>query len=86
MIPNSAIGNGATRVLLAVLTEKRPTTTKRLGQSAGLSSTSTVHSHLVRLRRLNLITWAPGRVGTLRPTCRIVPLIGTVPVAEEWWG
>lgn len=37
-------------------------------RAAGLKSTSAMHYHVVRLRALGLVTWEPGRMGTLRPT------------------
>lgn len=84
-LPSQAIGNGATRVLLAMLGFGRPTV-REVGERAGLRSTSTVHEHLKHLRRLGLVGWEDDHRGTLRAAVRVVPNIGTVPVHEEWWG
>jgi SOS-response transcriptional repressor LexA len=84
-VPNDAIGNGATRVLLAVMADEHPTI-RRVCAATGLASTSTVLAHLRALRRAGLVSWADGKDGTLRATCYVVPTIGSAPVAGEWWG
>ena len=82
-----AIGDSATRVLLAVLDESRPTCRSvgsRAGSSSSSSSSSTVHAHLVTLRRLGLVRWDTGKRGTLRAGCRAVPFgaVADIPASE----
>ncbi len=63
-------GDTATRVLLAVLTQPRPTVRSvaaEVGRAVGHT-----HALLVELRDAGLVTWERGRRGTLRPACRVV--------------
>ena len=46
-------------------------TVRDVAECAGMS-TAAVHSHLVTLRRLGLVTWDRARAGTLRPVVQIV--------------
>lgn len=73
------IGDGATRVLCAViqLAACQPTVTVRdVRDATGIKSTATVWKYLLRLRREGLVTWQPGRSGTLRPLVRVSLLAG----------
>jgi hypothetical protein len=83
LIPDEAIGSTATLVLLAVLDGCRDITAicERVGRSR-----QPVHRHLTRLKALGLVAWEYHTAGTLRPACRVVPTIGSVPVHEDWWG
>ena len=69
--PPGAVGPGPTRVLLALvaLHERRrwAATVREVTDLAGFRSTSTVWFHLLRLRRVGLVAWSPGRARTLRP-------------------
>jgi SOS-response transcriptional repressor LexA len=63
-------------VLLAVVGEHRDhgrATVRSVAARAGLSSTSTVASHLDRLRRDGWVDWKDARAGTLHPLVRPVP-------------
>lgn len=64
-------GSGRVRVLYAVL--RGATTHDDLMVATGYNK-STCHAHLVQLRRMGLVDWEPASQGTIRPTCRIVPL------------
>lgn len=66
-------GDTATRVLLAVICQRRPTV-RSVGAAVGLRSVNTVHRYLYRLRSAGLVTWEPGRKGTLRATCQLLPI------------
>lgn len=59
------IGDTATRVLLAVVNQRRPTVPSLVDELH--KSKSTIHFHLMNLRRLGLVTWEHGKAGTLRP-------------------
>lgn len=55
------------RVLLALLAWRGPgPTLDELAEVLGLASRSTVHQHVIALRRYGLVTWEPGKRGTLR--------------------
>lgn len=43
-----------------------PPTVRDICEGVGLSSSSTVHAHLLRLRRQGRVEWADGKVRTLR--------------------
>lgn len=43
-----------------------PPSTRDLASELGVTSTSVVHDHLVRLRRMGVIEWEPNRARTLR--------------------
>lgn len=64
------IGDTATRVLLAVTWNPRPTI-PALAAELGLSR-STVHGHLTTLRDEGLVTWEDGKAGTLRSNVRLI--------------
>lgn len=66
-------------VLAAVVLLEWPTV-RAVGELAGLSSTSTVHHWLRRLRDAGLVTWEPGKSGTLRATVTPLTLSGRSPV------
>lgn len=68
-LPDDAIGDGATRTLLALLASPRPTV-RGIMEATGKRSTSTVHEHLKSLRRLGLVTWSDHKDGTLRANCQ----------------
>lgn len=57
-------GDTATRVLLAVLRQPRPTV-RSVATEVGKSS-ATVHLHLARLRAAGLVEWDAGKRSTLR--------------------
>ena len=63
------LGDTSARVLGAVLAGARSV---REVQARVGHSTSTVHRHLQLLERAGLVSWEPGRHGTLRPTMRAV--------------
>lgn len=65
MFPASAILNGETRALLAVLGGAR--TVREVAQRCGWSSPSTAHEHLRALRTRGLVAWEPGTFRTLHP-------------------
>ena len=65
------VGTMGTLVLREVLVQEHPTTTS-IARALGRSK-STVHSHLVRLRRMRLVTWDYDRHATLRPLVAVVP-------------
>jgi predicted ArsR family transcriptional regulator len=69
---NTAANDTATRVLLAVLTQRRPTV-RSVAAAVGVN-VSTAHKHLNRLWWLGLVEWEARRAGTLRASCRRVPL------------
>ena len=73
MTPPGAIGDTATRVLLAVLTQDHPTV-RSVGEEVGLASPNSTHHHLLDLRDAGLVTWDEGKTGTLRPLVAIVAL------------
>jgi repressor LexA len=58
------------RVLQAILDftkeNRYPPTVRELGAKLGLSSSSTVHSYLERLKLHGLITWEEGSIRTLK--------------------
>lgn len=77
-------GDTATRVLLAVLSQPRPTV-PAVALAAGCSR-GHAHALLVELRDAGLVTWERGRSGTLRPACRVVavePQFGPVGYDDE---
>jgi hypothetical protein len=57
---------------VAVLVDPQPTYNTIMGRT-GLTSRSTVHQHLQRLRRCGLVDWADRTAGTIHPTCAIPP-------------
>lgn len=67
-LPNEAIDDSLTRVLIAVLAEHRPTFATCVTRS-GLSL-QTVHDRLHRLRAMGLIAFEDHTNGTLRPMVR----------------
>lgn len=74
MRPPASIGDTATRVLLAVLTQDRPTV-RAVGRAIGLSPMATLH-HLRKLRDAGLVDWDAGKTGTLRASVAIVAMGG----------
>ena len=64
MTPSGALGDSATRVLLAVVDQRRPTV--RSVAAAVAMSSSAVHQQLVHLRAEGLVAWEDGKDGTLR--------------------
>lgn len=62
--PAGAIGDTATRVLLAVIQQKRPTV-RSVALHAGRSINAT-HEQLKTLRAEGLVTWEDGKAATLR--------------------
>jgi DNA-binding IclR family transcriptional regulator len=70
MAPDT-IGNSATRVLLGVLSGA--STYTELEEVTG-KNRATIHEHLRHLRAEGLVTWTPGRWGTLRPTVAVVAI------------
>ncbi len=65
-----AIAPSLVHVLLAVvkLAETQPTVQiPDVCRECGISAKSVVHYRLEALRDLGLVTWEPGRAGTLRP-------------------
>jgi repressor LexA len=60
---------------IIVLTERNgiPPSTREICEEAQLSSTSTVHSHLSALRRLNYITYRTGQPRTIRVLACALP-------------
>lgn len=65
-----------TSVLLAVVAvhaRRPPVTMGDLVALLGLSR-STIHGHLVELRRDGLVTWEYGTMGTLRPLVHLAPV------------
>lgn len=69
MIPERAVCDGRTRVLMAVV--RRHAAAGRVTYDDLVASTalcrSTVHFHVVNLERQGLVTWERGRAATLRP-------------------
>ncbi len=67
---DETVGAAALGVLRAVaaLTAQRgyPPTVREIGDAVGLTSTSTVHGHLRRLRRLGRLTMEPDSPRTIR--------------------
>ena len=63
-------GDTATRVLLAVLTQDRPTV-RSVAAEVGRSVSKT-HEELVKLRAAGLVKWDAGKTGTLRPIVAVV--------------
>ena len=70
MIPAGAWDDVDTRLVLAVVT--RPGCS--ISEYAVMvdEARSTVYARMIWLRREGLITWADGKVGTTRPTLRLV--------------
>lgn len=68
MIPSGALGDSATRVLLAVVDQSHPTV-RSVAAEVGLSVTRT-YEHLKRLRGEGLVDWTDGGQGTLHATAR----------------
>ena len=66
------LGDTATRVLLAVLNQRRPTV-RSVAMEAGRSVMGT-HNALTQLRDEGLVTWDEGKQATLRPTVQEVPI------------
>ncbi len=63
------LGNGATRVLLAVLAGDR--TVQALCRRLHISQ-EVAYRHMTTLRAMGLVTWETGRKGTLRPLVTVV--------------
>ena len=61
-------GDSRTRVLLAVIAQDRPTV-RSVAAAVGLNGTN-VHRHIRALAKDGLVTYAPGRSGTLRSAVR----------------
>lgn len=66
------MGDGATRVLLALVIGNRTITD--IATATG-HSRSTVHGHLRRLRDAGLVHWTPGTQGSLHALVESVPLL-----------
>lgn len=66
MMPLGAFGDTRTRVLLAVIQQRRPTV-RSVAAEVGLGIPST-HRHLVALRADGLVEWKPQSRGSLRPS------------------
>jgi DNA-binding HxlR family transcriptional regulator len=68
-LPRGALGDTTTRVMWAVLDGRRMY--GELMAVTGLSRV-TLHQHLHRLKDEGLVTWEPGKLGTLRPLVSVV--------------
>lgn len=64
--PHNTMGDTATRIMLEVVVQPRPTV-RSLGAAVG-KSVNTVYFHLLALRSHGLVTWEWRKKGTLRPT------------------
>lgn len=71
-------GDTATRVLLSVATQPRPTV-RSVADEVG-TTVGNVHQHLSKLRAEGLVTWEDGQQGTLRLACGFVPVVARTPV------
>jgi DNA-binding IclR family transcriptional regulator len=70
MRPPEALPSSQAAVLIAVISQDQPTV--RTIASATHLSPSRVHTRLVELKALGLITWTKGRHGTLRGNLGLV--------------
>lgn len=73
-VPDGALGNTHTRLLLALIRlhdRDGRATVGGVAQEAGYSSVGAIHHYLVELRDFGLVTWEDGRAATLRPLVTI---------------
>ena len=73
LTPKETVPDVKAAILMAVMTEQRPTI-RSVMRAAGLSSSSSAWFHLIDLRAMGLVTWTKGKRGTLRPTVRVVAI------------
>lgn len=59
--------------LLHVFQRDGRATVRSVMEETSLKSASTVHRHLLALRREGLVVWHEGLQASLRPTCRVIP-------------
>ena len=64
-------GDTATRVLLSVIRQARPTV-RSVAAEVG-KSVKVTHAHLVKLRAAGLVEWVDGKAGTLRAMVAVAP-------------
>ena len=67
----------ATRVLGLILANShhgRPTTYREIMILMDWASPNAVREQVKKLRDAGLVTWEPGKCGTIRPTVRFVPI------------
>lgn len=59
------------KILLLLATARRPWTIRELARECGIRNPHGAKCHLLRLRKLGLVTWEEGRHRTLRAKCRV---------------
>lgn len=79
-VPLDPLTVATVNALLIVHAHDGRATVRDVADVAGVS-VSTAHQHLVDARELGLVTWTPGRAGTLRPAMRLVLASSLWPVA-----
>jgi SOS-response transcriptional repressor LexA len=75
LTPTRDLGHTRCLILAEILSRPgNPPKVRELMKLCGCTSTNAVAGHLAALRRLGLVMWRPKLAGTLKATCRWLPI------------